>query len=479
MSMHFRGSLLFFVNKGHGYYQGVPWVGNATRRPRIQLALGAATVSTKRWEGGGEATWKECFRFMVDLPGSALFTARTFLVNDDGSELQVTVFTMELATLLSHVGPQWHQFRSTVVQASNPSAIRAEILCEARWYPEGYALPPAFVRALSASADTTAGRPPQPAATPTAAAGSDHAADSNETSHLGIPIVTVSRSDSPHAPASPSLSPSVSTQRSTSLPTSSSSPTLAQLQSNPPALSEAEYKQSMERIVNVNVNVEHLSLFAASPSSSSSSSSSLSALESAPLPADLPTVFSSSLHGRLHPDTQSFDDRNFLEHAAALSSITELLIWGDTGIAALQLVYTVGGHRIAGTRHGQPNLSPAVLTLQPAEYITAIAGRSSEDGIKALTVVTNRQRRVYGSSDGLRAGLEMGEDFVCQAPKGSRVTCFYGGWNRKGINCIGICHCRHEAAAAALLAVPHKQKQQQQHDAVRGPLVKQTTARKI
>ena len=51
--------------------------------------------------------------------------------------------------------------------------------------------------------------------------------------------------------------------------------------------------------------------------------------------------------------------------------------------------------------------------------------------------MTNRQRRSFGNS---QAFLELGEDFICQAPSGHRIVCVFGGHNSQILNYIGICY---------------------------------------
>ena len=78
-SITFRGQLLVTFHRAHGYLAGVPWIGNARRRPACSLRIGHGEVKTKRWDGVGEATWRETFRFVVDCDGgeTATFVSRT------------------------------------------------------------------------------------------------------------------------------------------------------------------------------------------------------------------------------------------------------------------------------------------------------------------------------------------------------------------------------------------------------------------
>ena len=363
-------------------------------------------------------------------------------------ELAVSMFTIELSTLLSHVGPQWHQFRTPHDEAeplptSAPTVIRSEVLIESRWFPEGTPLPPNFLRSLSASADTSRA--------PSASSPRSNGPAPLHPSSLTVPgsTSTTSPSGSPVPISPPSASPRHS--RSGSLPQSTSNPSLSSLTGGEETLRSL--------LTELNYNVTHLSLFPSTPTTPSPYTPT--SLASAPF------VFSCNLHGRLHPDTHSFDDRNFLEHLAPLSTLIELLVWGDASIVALQLIFHVQGHRIAGTRHGVPTSSPHVMTLGVGEYVTALGCRRDDVGIKAITVVTNRgTRRGFGDVGG--GGLELGDDFVLQAPRGARVVCLIGGWNAKGINALGVCHQAVEGGDT--LAVP---------GAARGPLTKQPTTRHI
>ena len=470
----FRGQLLVTIHKGHGYYAGVPWVGNARRRPAVRIRLGHGELQTKRWEGAGEANWHETFRFVVHSDGADPVTFLTTLLFDE-QEVPVSMFTVELATLLSHVGPQWQQFRTPsdddpLLHASAANAIRSEVLIECRWFPEGTSLPPNFLRSLSASADTSRptapspshAAPPHPSASvapsPASIASSTNSQRISVTGaqSLSVPGPHQSPSSSP-VPVSPQSGASPRHGRSGSLPASSSNPNLVSLSGGEQAL------RSLFTQHNPNFNVEHLTLFGTTTPTHASSVNAQSLSSAA-------WVYSANLHGRLHPDSAAFDDRNFLEHLAPISSVLELLVWGDHSILALQLVFSVAGTRIAGTRHGHPAVSPAVMTLVNGEYITAIGGKRDDLGVKSMTVVTNRgQRRQFGAMDA--GGVEMGEDFVCQAPRGARVVCLFGGCNAKGINALGICWQKMDGSGAATLAVPDA--------TVRGPLVKQSTTRHI
>ena len=501
-SIIFRGQLLLTIHKGHGYYAGVPWVGNAKRRPAVHLRIGQGELRTKRWDGVGEATWHETFRFNVHCDGAetVTFVSHThhpglthtpppsFLTPPpppphpthliplppsspcspcpqlttlmfDEREVAVSMFTIELSTLLSHVGPQWHQFRTPHDDALEPptaaqtTVIRSEVLIESRWFPEGTPLPPNFLRSLSASADTA-----RVAAAPSASP--SNLPPLSHPSSLSVPGATSTSTTSPSGSPVPSSPPSASSSsprhsRSSSLPQSTSNPSLSSLtQQGEDTLLRSLFSQA-------NFDVSHLSLFPSSPATPSPFTPT--SLASAPF------VFSSHLHGRLHPDTRTFDDRNFLEHLAPLATPLELLVWGDQSVQALQLIFMVQGHRIAGTRHGVPTSSPHVMTLGVGEYVTALGCRRDDMGIKGMTVVTNRgTRRAFGGAEG--GGIELGDDFVLQAPRGARVVCFIGGWNAKGINALGVCHQAVEGADT--LALPTG-------GGARGPLTKQPTTRHI
>ena len=367
-------------------------------------------------------------------------------------EVPVSMFTIQLATLLSHVGPQWHQFRTPHdgVQFHAPSTssvIRSEVLIEAKWFPEGTPLPPNFIRSLSASASTgsAASHPPPSPSQP---------------HNLTVPIPSAAPPSPKGSPTkSPPRSPgsrSPTHSRSVSLPASSSHPSLSSFASNEEAL------RSLLQQHSPSFDVNQLSLFP----------SSLPSPSSQPVEA-AEWVVSSDVKGRLHPDSASFDDRNFLEHLAPVSSILELLVWGNAAIQAVQLVFSVHGARIPGTRHGhQPTSSPSVMTLADGEHITALGARKDDQALLSLTVVTNRgQRRAFGAAEG--AGSEWGEDIVLQAPPGTRVVCLMGAWNAKGINALGVCHQKVTHGArqhGPTLAVP---------EGPRGPMKKQPTTRHI
>jgi len=464
MSLRFHGQLLVHVLKCHGYMEGLPFAGDPSRVPRGTIRIGDSEVSTRRWQGGGEVQWDERFLFHVDADGTEPVTF-TFHINLHGAERAVGAYTTSLATALSQVGPQWHQARA-IMAPGVTDAIKGELCVQVRWYPIGGPEPaPEVVAKCSAVVDASG----------KAVEASTSLASRTSRLSLSVP------SNSSGSSGSPSASPSSSPQSPASLPKVQSLPSLshaASLESSsggtttptPGEFSEEEKAQLNRHRLFPSVQV--------TPPSAHASAAHF--------------VHSSSLHGRMHADTRMFDDRNFLENFASTSHIHEIVVWHHTRILGLQTIFFTQSLRIPAPLYGPPpTLSPSILTLHPDELLLSIGGRRDDDGIRALTFVTNRQRRSFGLVDevGMGGGLELGEDFVCQAPRGCRVVCLYGGWNGRGINCLGMCYQHVESGATGLMPVIVEERAVAggkngtlgggSEGAPRGPLTKQSTARHI
>ena len=465
MSLRFHGQLLVHVLKGHGYMEGLPFAADPSRAPRLSIRLGNCEVSTRRWESGGELQWDERFLLHVDCDGTESVTY-SFHINLHGAERAIAFYTASLATTLSHVGAQWHQVRAITFPGVT-DAIKGELCAQVHWYPAGGPEPePALVAKCSAVADTTGKAVEVSAAS---------ASLPSRTSRLSLSVPSgASVSPSPSGGSSPS--PTSSPHSPSSLPKVQSMPSFPQPASGEsPSVTPGEWTEEEKRqrqrhslfptIISVTAPATHASAAAAH------------------------FVHSSSLHGRLHADTRMFDDRNFLEHFAATSHIHEILIWHHTRILGLQTIFLAQSLRIPAPPHGPPpSLSPSILTLHPDELLLSIGGRRDDDGIRALTFVTNRQRRSFGLVDDVATGggLELGEDFVCQAPRGCRVVCLFGGWNGRGINCLGMCYQHVESGATGLMPVIVEEERKAagtlgggNDGARRGPLTKQPTTRQL
>ena len=471
MSLRFHGQLLVHILKGHGYLEGLPFASDSTRTPRVVTRLGECEASTRRWHVGGEMKWDERFLFHVDADGADSLTY-TFHINLHGAERAIGFYTSSLATTLSQVGPHWHQVRAINFPGIT-DALKGELNVEVRWYPAGGPEPePAVIAKCSAVLDS-AGK--------TVDAGA--ASLPSRTARLSLSVPSGgSGSGSGHgAPGSPSPSPQPSASPSSSprsLPKVQSLPSMSQSTAStdsatsvtPGEWTEEEKKARHRHSLFPNV---------ATPTNHSASAAASSHF-----------VHSSPLRGRMHADTRMFDDRNFLEHFAPASHVHEILVWPDpkyTRIMALQTVFLAQNLRIPAPSHGPPPaLSPSILALHADELLLSIGGKRDDDGIRALTFVTSRQRRSFGLVDELGASSELGEDFVLQAPRGCRVVCLFGGWNARGINCLGMCYQHVESGQAGLMPVIEEERKTGNamlgggnDGARRGPLTKQSTSRQI
>ena len=470
MSLRFHGSLLIHLVKGHGYMEGLPFGADPSRVPRCAIRLGESEVTTKRWIGGGEMQWDERFLFHIDCDGTEPVTY-TMHINLHGAERPVGFYTNSLATTLSHVGPQWHQARGILFPGVT-DAIKGEVCVVVRWFPVGGPEPDAALVAKCTAVTDTSGKAVDVAQV--------SASLPSRTARLSLSVPSSSGSSSP-SPQAGSQSPSSSPlSPSSSLPKVQSSPSLqhavsVESQSSSVTPTPGEWTEEEKRMR------QRHSLFPITVTAPTQSTAASAAF-----------VHSSSLHGRLHADTHMFDDRNFLEHFAATSRIHEILVWHHTRILGLQTIFLAQSLRIPAPPHGPPpSLSPSILTLHPDELLLSIGGRRDDDGIRALTFVTNRQRRSFGLVDeaGMGGGLELGEDFVCQAPRGCRIVCLLGGWNTRGINCLGMCYQHVETGGAAVLMPVIEEERKvaggsntlggTSDGARRGPLTKQPTSRQI
>ena len=349
-------------------------------------------------------------------------------------------------------------------------AIKGELCVQVRWYPvDGPEPDPAVVAKCTAVTDSTG-----------KATEGSHSLPSR-TARLSLSVPSGGSSGSTGS-QSPHHSPTSSPHSPSSLPKVQSMPAMPVMQhhaapNDPQNTTPGEWTEEEKRQRHRH-SLFPISVTAPPPAHSTTT------VPSAASPGHF--VQSSSLHGRLHSDTHMFDDRNFLEHFAPSSHIHEILIWHHTRILGLQTIFFTQSLRIPAPHHGPPpTLSPSILTLHPDELLLSIGGRRDDDGIRALTFVTNRQRRSFGLVDdvGMAAGLEMGEDFVCQAPRGCRVVCLYGGWNVRGINCLGMCYQHVDSGVTGLMPVIVEEERKAaggaNDGARRGPLTKQTTARHI
>lgn len=440
---------------------GLPFAADPSRVPRATIRLADSEVSTRRWQGGGELQWDERFLFHVDCDGTETVTY-TFHINLHGAERAIGFYSASLATTLAHVGPQWHQVRALSFPGVT-DAIKGELCVQVRWYPVGGPEPEQAVLSKCSAVTDSAGKAVEvsgPASLPSRTArlslsvpsGSSGSGSSGSPSHSPL-------SSSPHSPSSlpkvqsfPSLSHAASVESSTS------------------TVTPGEW--TAEEMANRNRHSLFPTIQVTAPSAQ---------------PSAAHFVHSSSLHGRMYGDTHMFDDRNFLEHAAPTSHIHEIVIWHHTRILGLQTIFYTQSLRIPAPLHGPPpTLSPSILTLHPDELLLSIGGRRDDDGIRALTFVTNRQRRSFGLVDdsGMGGGLEMGDDFVCQAPRGCRVVCLLGGWNERGMNCIGMCYQHVESGVTGLMPVIVEEEQRKaagggSDGTRRGPLMKQSTTRHV
>ena len=397
----------------------------------------------------------------------------TFHINLHGAERGIGFYQTSLATTLSHVGQQWHQVRAVSFPGVT-DAIKGEVCVQVRWYPIGGPEPEPDVLAKCSAVTDAAG-----------AVVDGSAAIASRTSRLSlsVPIRKGSNgSSSSHSPNvsinSPSSSPVTPTH---SLPKVHSLPSFPPTASAEPGVIPGEFTEEEKK----RAGNRH-SLFAVAGTGSSSHSSASTSASS----SSNHCLYSSSLYGRMHSDTRHFDDRNFLEHFASNSHIHEIKVWhGTRAILGLQTIFLTHQLRIPAPHHGPPlTTNPSILTLQPDEHLLSIGGRRDDDGIRALTFVTSRQRRSFGLVDesGGSGGLELGEDFVCQAPRGCRVVCLYGGWNSSGVNCFGMVYQHVESGVAGMMPVIVEEERKatvvsgwSDGWAPRGPLTKQNTTRHI
>lgn len=439
--MRFIGDLLLFINKGHGYYEGRPWLGNPNRKARVEVVMKQAVVSTKQFTREGESTWNESFLFNVDCSGRELVYFNIYLTLDTGVETHIGVFYIELASLLSHTGVQWYQFRS-VRSSYAEHAIRGELNVEARWFVDPVGVPQALKDKVSLIASTNT-----PLNLPTS-------------SPLSRPLsLTKSKPSVDRSSSNASQSSASSPRPQSSIPYSKSTPAVDKLisddaspsPSHPAHTRSPTGDQSMEQATAVfrslGITTIDPNLFRLFPSGSKTPTPTSPYSQDRPLLEasvedyclpKIPPILSGSLYGRIHPDTKGFDDANFLEHYCALAQLKEVFIWEcRTHVLGLQFVWMIAGLRIAGPKHGTTNLSPTIFLLDDGEYLQSIGIKLADSGIKTLTLATSKQQRPFGAPIEMTA--EMSHDAVAAAPSGSHIVCVQGGCNAKhGLNNIGV-----------------------------------------
>lgn len=412
--MLFEGQLVLTIHKAHGWYRGMPFIGNAARRPRVGIVLAGARAFTSHWPHAGlESQWEESFMIHVhNCDGAAVFHFNVYFELEGVEHLMATFF-IELASLLSHTGVQWYQIRSRH-NAHDHHSIRGEVNVEAQWFVDGAKVPDAVRQSVRAVVSTT------------------------------------------DPPPSSDRSPTASTSTSRGMTQSTSLPSISSL-----VITSEQALEIGTKLVLLNPHLDQrqIGLFPSpatvddaaeshEPSSLLPQPAALQKSPSMPLtlaaqPSTLPPtpfVYSGPIYGRIHADTQFFDDHNFLELHAGLAQVLEVFVFESrAAILGLQFVWSIRGVRIAGNkhRHAAAHGSPSVLMIEPGEVIVSIGIKHNEVGITALTFVTTRQRRSFGAP---RPTFdELGDDCVAQCPPGSRVVCVTGGFNEShGLNNIGI-----------------------------------------
>ena len=167
-----------------------------------------------------------------------------------------------------------------------------------------------------------------------------------------------------------------------------------------------------------------------------------------PSTSGLPPLHSSGRHGLLYDDTTSFDDRNFLQHNAAFSSICEVKVWSRDYIHGLQFTYVVNGeHSTTPAYLGKVHTTQNTLKIHHSdgEYIVGVSGTYKE-WLETLTIITNRRSHTFGGNVDNRvekwqpAGTKVKPtQFSCVVPPGHRVVGFEGGYGVHVHN-IGVFH---------------------------------------
>jgi hypothetical protein len=146
------------------------------------------------------------------------------------------------------------------------------------------------------------------------------------------------------------------------------------------------------------------------------------------------------------------------------AKIIEVRVRAGDGIEAIQAVYeTASGRTVESTLHGGSGSTggfggfgtrgrgsrQATFRLDSDEYIVALAGSSSINGINSLSIITNkRQSQVFGGRGGTR-------DFRVEVPQGNQAIGFTG---RAGntIEAIGLLYDQssRRRTAAGTISVP-------------------------
>ena len=161
-----------------------------------------------------------------------------------------------------------------------------------------------------------------------------------------------------------------------------------------------------------------------------------------------PPLHSSGRHGLLYDDTSSFDDRNFLQANASLSSLCVIKVWSRDYIHGLQLTYSINGEHVTTPPYlGKVHTTEHVLKLHHSdgEYVIGVQGTYKE-WLETLTVITNRRSHTFGGNVDKRiekwapAGSKTkATAFKCEVPAGHRVVGFEGGYGVHLHN-LGVFH---------------------------------------